>query len=64
MGNKKVNDISNKKRKIVIVGVGDLLHTQVKNICGNIGTSMSDFVKNKLADTVHTYPEQYKKPLE
>jgi len=62
--NKKAKDIDNKQRKIVVTGVGDLLHTQVKHICGHIGTSMGDFVKNKLADVVHTYPEQYKKPLE
>ena len=62
-GKKKVTDISNRNRHIQVSGVGNTLHFETKNIAGHLGVSMSDFIKTKIADVVHSYPDHYKKPM-
>lgn len=61
MAKNKVENISNRNRNLEISGVGNKLHADLKNICKNIGCSLSDFTKTKLADIVHNYPQEYKK---
>lgn len=64
MGKKRVMDISGAKREIRVTGVGNTLHSELKNICDHIGTSLADFAKNKLSDIVHSYPPHYKQPMD
>jgi hypothetical protein len=64
MAKNLVENMSNKDRELRITGVGNSLHTDLKNIAGHLGVSMSDMLKTKIADVVKEYPAHYRQPVD